>query len=68
MLFLRQDVDMPTRHVALAEIARFGFVQVKLMGDGRKIVVESMDDAKLAAFRKNYEDALADGSSLAWYP
>lgn len=68
MLFLRQDVDMPTRHVALDWIKRFGFLQVKLMGEGRKIVVESMNEPDLASFRKHYDDCLADGASLVWYP
>jgi hypothetical protein len=68
MLFLRQDIDMAARHAALAEIDRYGFKQVKLMADGRKIVVESMNDPKLAGFQQHYEEALAIGSSLVWYP
>ena len=67
MLFLAQAGESPLQEAALAQIHRFGFEQVELW-EGRKIVVETLNDPKLAAFRKHYEDALKDGSSLAWYP
>jgi hypothetical protein len=68
MLFVRQDEEKPAAHVALDAVDRYGFKQVKLTQQGRPIAVESLNDPKLAAFRKNYEDALAKGFSLAWYP
>jgi len=67
MLFLRQSQDVPTERAALAEIRRFGFTDVRLMSEGKQIDVESLNDAKLAPFRRNYEGALAAGASLAWY-
>ena len=68
MLFMRQDENAPKQKEALAEIGRFGFTDVRFIAQGREINVEMLNAAELANFRKNYEDALKDGSSLAWYP
>lgn len=68
MLFMRQDADMPAPYAALAAIDRYGFRQVKLTAEGRPLAVESLNDPNLASFRKHYEDALADGVSVVWYP
>jgi hypothetical protein len=67
MLFLLQDEDEPKQQAAHAEVDRFGFKQVMLF-PGKKIVVEALNKPAMAMFQKNYQDALKDGSSLAWYP
>jgi hypothetical protein len=67
MLFLLQDKDEAMQQAAHAEVDRFGFKQVRLF-PGKKIVVEALNDPAMAEFRKNYQDALKDGSSLVWYP
>jgi hypothetical protein len=68
MLFMRQDQDEPKQKEALTEIGRFGFVDVRFIAQGREINVEMLNAPELANFRQNYEDALRDGASLAWYP
>jgi hypothetical protein len=68
MLFMRQDEDAAKQKEALAEIGRFGFTDVRFIAEGREINVEMLNRPELANFRKNYEDALKGGSSLAWYP
>ena len=67
MLFLRQEEDEPDQKAALAEIGRFGFADVRYIAEGRGINVENLNTPELASFRKNYEDALKDGASVAWY-
>ena len=67
MLFLRQAEDEPKQKEALAEIARYGFIDVQFIAQGRLLNVEMLGVPELANFRSNYEDALRDGASLAWY-
>lgn len=67
MLFLRQAADVPMQRAALAAIRRFGFEDVQFMSEGKPIDTEALNRPDLAPFRKNYEDAWADGFSLAWY-
>jgi hypothetical protein len=67
MLFFLQQEDEPKQQAAHAEVDRFGFKQVMLF-PGKKIVVEALNEPAMAMFQKNYQDALADGSSLVWYP
>jgi len=67
MLFLLQEQDEPKQQAAHAEVDRFGFRQVRLF-PGKKIAVEALNQPTTAMFQKNYQDALADGSSLVWYP
>ncbi|CAN5153222.1 hypothetical protein BH11PSE11_BH11PSE11_32430 [soil metagenome] len=67
MLFLSQDRDEPMQEQALAEVRRFGFEDVQLF-EGRKILVEALNQSAMAAFRQYYEGAFLDGSSLVWYP
>jgi hypothetical protein len=67
MLFMRQAADVPMERAALAAIRRFGFENVQFMSEGRPIDTEALNTPGLAPFRKNYEDAWAAGSSLAWY-
>jgi len=67
MLFLAQDQEEPMQHAAWAEVARFGFREVDLR-EGRRIVVEALNDPSMHVFQKHYEGALAEGASLVWYP
>src|SRR5947209_7855839 len=67
MLFLRQEQDAPQQMVAMDAVTRYGFVDVRFIAQGRGINVEMLNSPELANFRKNYEDALRDGASLAWY-
>jgi hypothetical protein len=68
LLFMRQDEDEAKQKEALAEISRYGFVDVRFIAQGRMINVEMLNRSELADFRQNYEAALKDGASLAWYP
>jgi hypothetical protein len=68
MLFLHQDDDEPQQKQALDAVTRYGFVDVKFIAQGREINVEMLNAPELANFRANYEDAIAKGASLAWYP
>ncbi|HUR87737.1 MAG TPA: hypothetical protein VMZ74_01495 [Ramlibacter sp.] len=68
MLFVRQDVDAPLQKVAMALTGRYGFTDVRFIAQGREINVEMLNQPELANFRHNYEDALKDGASMAWYP
>jgi len=68
MLFMRQDEDEAKQKEALAEIGKYGFADVKFIAQGREINVEMLNAPELATFRKNYEEALRDGASVAWYP
>ena len=67
MLFLAQDEGEPAQEAALAEIRRFGFDDVDLR-EGRPLTVEALNDPRMQTFQKHYEGALAEGSSLVWYP
>jgi hypothetical protein len=67
MLVFLQEKDEAMQQAAHAEIDRFGFKQVRLF-QGKKIVVEALNEPANAQFQKNYQDALKDGSSLVWYP
>ncbi|HTH78955.1 MAG TPA: hypothetical protein VL593_08250 [Ramlibacter sp.] len=68
MLFVRQDEDKPAAHVALDALERYGFKHVKLTQQGKPIDIEALNDPKLADFRRNYEESMAKGFSLVWYP
>lgn len=67
MLFLRQEDDEPKQKEALTEIGRHGFVDVQFIAQGRVLNVDMLEMPELANFRRNYEDALRDGASIAWY-
>lgn len=67
MLFLAQDDEVSREDKAASELAEFGFVDFDIAA-GRPIVVESLNDPRMEAFRVHYEGALANGSSLVWYP
>ena len=67
ILFFAQDDDVPDHDVAKRELESFGFADIEL-GEGRQVDVESLNDPKMASFRKHYEGAFTEGSSLVWYP
>ncbi|MET3918843.1 hypothetical protein ABID97_005674 [Variovorax sp. OAS795] len=67
MLFLAQEENISREDKATSELARFGFIEVHVAA-GRPIEVESLNDPRMHAFKKHYEGALSEGSSLVWYP
>lgn len=67
ILFLAQSDSLPDHDVAQCEVASFGFCEIDL-GKGREIDVDSLNDPNMAAFRRHYEGAFTEGSSLVWYP
>jgi hypothetical protein len=67
ILFLAQSDCVPDHDVATREVESFGFSEIAL-GEGRNIDVESLNDPNMTAFRRHYEGAFSEGSSLVWYP
>ena len=67
ILFLAQQGKMADAHLAKVELERFGFQEIAL-GDGRPIIAESLNAPNMEVFRKHYEGALTEGSSVIWYP
>jgi len=67
ILFLAQSDSAPDHDLAKREVESFGFSEIDL-GEGRRIDVESLNNPNMAAFRRHYEGAFSEGSSLAWYP
>ncbi|TFW27658.1 hypothetical protein [Massilia horti] len=67
ILFLAQSDRISRQDMARQEIELFGFSEIEL-GEGRAIDVESLNDPSMAAFRRHYESAFAEGCSLVWYP
>jgi hypothetical protein len=67
ILFLAQEDDVSREDKATSELARFGFIELRV-GAGRPIEVESLNDPRMHAFKKHYEGALSEGCSLVWYP
>ena len=67
ILFCAQDDSVPDHDLAERELKSLGFSEIDL-GEGRKIDVESLNDPKMAAFRRHYDGAFTEGSSIVWYP
>ena len=67
ILFLAQSDSASDHDPAKREAESFGLSEIDL-GEGRKIDVESLNDPNMAAFRRHYDGALTEGSSLVWYP
>ncbi|MNV66552.1 hypothetical protein D3C71_1593100 [compost metagenome] len=67
MLFLAQSEDVPREEDAASELAKFGFVDLRLW-EGRPVDVEALNDPRMHAFRKHYEGAFEEGCSIVWYP
>lgn len=67
MLFLAQGNDAPCINLAMQEIIKFGFSDVQI-NTAKPIAVEALNDTRMEAFKRHYESALKEGSSLVWYP
>lgn len=67
MLFLAQTANASSESEANRELSRFGFAEAQLQ-PGKPIAVESLNAPNMRAFHKHYEEALAEGSSIMWYP
>lgn len=67
ILFLTQDQPEANDLGAKHELTRFGFSEINLT-PGKPISVEALNATKMQAFHKHYEEALAVGSSVVWYP
>ena len=67
ILFLAQEASTPEQELAMNKLSDYGLVEVEL-GEGRKIVVEAMNEPQMQVFSRYYEGAFAEGSSLVWYP
>jgi hypothetical protein len=67
MLFLSQANDAPSEESALAECAKYGFMDVQFSGYG-PLEVETLNKDQFRGFAGFYEEALREGSSLVYYP
>ncbi|WP_416058268.1 hypothetical protein [Stenotrophomonas maltophilia] len=67
MLFLRQDEARDAFDLAQAECARFGFDEIRDLRCGR-LQVEALSTDAYRGFAGFYEEALAEGSALLYYP
>ena len=67
MLFLSQPASEVDQAGASRELTRFGFTDI-LLTAGKPISVESLNAPKMQVFQKHYEEALSEGTSVAWYP
>lgn len=67
MLFLRQDEERDAFDLAQAECARFGFDEIRDLRCGR-LQVEALSTDAYRGFAGFYEEALAEGSALLYYP
>lgn len=67
MLFVAQEIGTPQEAAACLELAKFGFGELELM-EGRPILAEVLNNPQMQTFRKHYEGAFTEGSSLVWYP
>ncbi|NRR29611.1 hypothetical protein HSX11_05365 [Oxalobacteraceae bacterium] len=67
ILFLAQTGNKPDFRSACVELERYGFFDITLK-DGRPILAESLNTPGMEVFRKHYEGAFEEGSSVVWYP
>jgi hypothetical protein len=67
ILFNAQDVDERLDSSAVGELKDYGFDEI-IIGNGKPIAVDSLNDPQMQVFHAHYEGALSNGSSLAWYP
>lgn len=67
MLFLRQESESGQFEAAMAECHRYGFEAIENMRYG-KLVVEVLNTEPYRGFSGFYEEALASGSALVFYP
>ena len=67
MLFFRQESESGQFESAMAECLRYGFEAIENMRYG-KLVVEVLNTEPYRGFTGFYEEALASGSALVFYP
>ncbi len=67
ILFIVQENNEAQQEVAMNELGKYGFIELQV-GEGKPIAVEVLNEPQMRAFQKHYEGALAEGSSLVWYP
>lgn len=67
MLLLRQESESGQFESAMAECHRYGFEVIENMCYG-KLVVEVLNTEPYRGFSGFYEEALASGSALVFYP
>jgi hypothetical protein len=67
MLFLRQESESGEFESATAECHRYGFEAIENISYG-KLDVEVLNTEPYRGFSGFYEEALASGSALVFYP
>lgn len=67
ILFIAQDDARPQQDAAMRELANFGFTELQL-AQGKPVDIEALNEPQMQVFQKHYEGALAEGSSIVWYP
>lgn len=67
ILFVLQEEEACDFPRAKEEIRRFGFSGIANLR-GKPILVESLNTDQGKKFVSYYEETVAEGSSLAWYP
>ena len=67
ILFIAHGDDEAQEETAIQELEKFGFTELQI-GQGKPIAVEALNEPQMQAFQKHYEGALAEGSSIVWYP
>ena len=67
ILFVAHESDEAQPGTVILELERFGFSELEV-GQGQPIAVEALTEPQMQAFQKHYEGALAEGSSIVWYP
>lgn len=67
ILFMAHMGDETQHEEAVRELEKFGFTDLEV-GQGKPIAVEVLNEPQMQVFQKHYEGALAEGSSIVWYP
>lgn len=67
ILFMAQEGEEQQQEAAMRELKKFGFTELEV-GEGRPIALEVLNEPRMQVFQKHYEGALAEGSSVVWYP
>lgn len=67
ILFLAHKSNEAQQEAAAHELEKLGFTELQV-GQGKPIAVEALNELQMHAFQKHYEGALAEGSSIVWYP
>ncbi|HYQ24524.1 hypothetical protein [Stenotrophomonas sp.] len=67
LLFLRQEEERDAFDLAVTECERFGFDEIRDLRCGR-LQVDALNTDAYRGFSGFYEEALAEGSALLYYP